>query len=170
MGKSALIPYLKLLLNKKHYDVHDFDERGVPSNADRKWRIKETKYWLNLGKMNIKNNISTVICGFSNPKEIINNDYTEFIFLDAESGTIKQRISGRYQTEKSRKEIERVSGNTVEKFIKDNIDFVETFRNICQNDKRCSIIDTNNKSPKKVAEQVVKVIEQRHERNDPKKD
>ena len=158
MGKSTLIPHLKLLLNKNHYDIHDFDERGVPTGVNRKWRIKETKHWLNLGKINIKNNISTIICGFSNPKEIIHNDYIELIFLDAKSEIIKQRISGRYQTEKSRQEIERVSGDTAEKFIKDNIDFLETFRNICQNDKRCSIVDTNNRLPKEIAKKIVEIM------------
>ncbi len=160
VGKSKVIPHLKLLLNKKSYDIHDFDERGVPPGADREWRIKETEFWINLGRVNIKNNISTIVCGFSNPKETIHNssDYIEFILLDAENETIKNRISGRYQTKKSRQELKRVSGCLVKEFIEDNTKFIKTLRSICQNDKRCSIINTTNKSPKEVAEQITEII------------
>jgi len=134
---------------------------GVPSNADRKWRIKETEYWIDLGRENIKNNISTIICGFSNPGEGIHNnkDYIKFILLDAGNEIIKQRIIGRYQTEESKQELKRVSGDSVKKFIEDNISFLETLRNICKNDKRCDIIDTINKPPQEVAELIMKVIE-----------
>jgi len=172
VGKSTLIPHLKLILNKRDYDIHDFDERGVPSNTDEKWRKRETEYWVNLGEENIKNNISTIICGFSNPEEIIHNNkkHIKFILLDASNGTIKQRIIGRYQTKKSRQELRRASGDSVKEFIEDNINFLKTLKNICQNDKRCNIIDTTNKLPKEITEQIVKVIEQRHEKNDPKKD
>jgi len=172
VGKSTTIPYLKSLLNKKAYDIHDFDERGVPSNADRQWRKRETEYWVNLGEENIKNNISTIICGFSNPEEIMHNnkDYIKFILLDASNETIKQRIIGRYQTKKSRQELRRASGDSVNKFIKDNIGFLKTLKNICQKDKRCNIIDTTNKLPKEITEQIVKVMEQKYEKNDPKKD
>ena len=160
VGKTTVIPHLKSLLNNENYDIHDFDERGVPDGADRQWRIKETEYWINYGKQNIKDNISTIICGFSNPKEIIYSDDNniKFILLDADDKTIRQRISERYQTAKSKQELKRVSGDTVERFIEDNINFLTTLRSICEKDKRCNIIDTINKSPKKIAKQVVEII------------
>lgn len=160
VGKSAVIPYLKPLFNRNDYDIHDFDERGVPSGADRQWRIKETEYWIELGRENIGNNISTIVCGFFNPKEAIhdNKDYIKFIFLDADSEIIEQRISGRYQTEKSRQELRRSTGKNVKKFIEDNVDFLEILRNICKDDRRCSIIDTTDKSPQEVAKRITRVI------------
>lgn len=159
-GKTTVILYLKSLLNNENYDIHDFDERGVPDGADRQWRIKETEYWINHGKQNIKDDISTIICGFSNPEEIVysDEDNIKFILFDADDKTIKQRIGGRYKTTKSKQELKRVSGDTVEKFIKDNINFLTTLRSICQKDKRCNIINTINKSPEKIAEQVVEII------------
>lgn len=159
-GKTTVIPHLKSLLNDKDFDIHDFDERGVPDGGGRQWRIKETEHWINYGKQNIKDGISTVICGFSNPEETVHNDNedTKFILLDADDKTIKQRISGRYQTEKSRQELKRVSGDTVERFIEGNITFLETLRSICKDDKRCDIVDTINKLPKEVAKQVVEII------------
>jgi len=161
VGKTAVIPFLKSNLPKEKYDIRDFDERGVPNDVDRKWRISETEYWIDLGEENIKNNISTIICGFSNPEETIHNDnkdYIKFILLDASNEAIEQRIVGRYQTEESKQELRRVSGDSVKKFIKDNINFLETLRNICRDDERCKIIDTTDLTPKKVAVQIVKYI------------
>ncbi len=159
-GKTTVIPYLRSLLDNENYDIHDFDERGVPDGADKQWRIKETEYWINYGKQNIKDDISTIICGFSNPEEIVYSDWDniKFILLDADDKTIKQRISERYKTETSKEELKRVFGDTVERFIEDNVNFLATLRNICQKDKRCNIINTINKSPEKIAEQVVEII------------
>ena len=159
-GKTTVIPHLKSLLSYKDYDIHDFDERGVPNKSDTKWRIEETKYWIDIGEKNLENGVSTIICGFSNPKEAVHsdNDNIEFILLDADNKTIKQRISGRYQTEKSKQELLRVTGDGVEKFIKDNTSFLETLKNICEKDKRCNIVDTTSKTPKEVTKQLVKII------------
>lgn len=44
-GKTAILPYLKELLGDK-FNVYDFDEIGVPENADKKWRQESTEKWL----------------------------------------------------------------------------------------------------------------------------
>jgi len=157
VGKSAVIPYLKLFLNDKKYNIYDFDERGVPDEAGRNWRIKETKYWINFAKKNIKNNISTIICGFSNPEEIVNNNIN-FILLDADNKIIKNRIIGRYKTEKSKQELKRVMNVGVDVFVKNNVSFLLTFKNICEKDKRCCVVSTINKLPKDIAREIVKII------------
>lgn len=158
VGKSAVISHLKLLLNDKDYDIHDFDERGVPSGANRQWGRDEARYWIDFGMQNIKNGISTIVCGFANPEEIIHNNNIEFILLDANEKIIEQRIDERYQTKESKQELKRVTNCTVEKFIKNNTSFLAILRDICKNDKRCNIVNTINKSPKNVAKQVVKTI------------
>ena len=43
-GKTASISYLKDLLPK--FSIYDFDEIGVPENADKKWRHQATEDWL----------------------------------------------------------------------------------------------------------------------------
>ncbi len=159
VGKTTIINHLKSLLSNKYYDIHDFDERGVPNNASRDWRKRETQYWINLGKQNFKENIFTIICGFSNPEEISKSEKNiSFILLDADKETIRERISGRYKTQKSIEELKRVSGKTLEIFIRDNANFLEVLRNIFEKDKRCDIVNTNNKAPKDVAIDVVKII------------
>ncbi len=159
VGKTTIINHLNFLLANKYYDIHDFDKRGVPDNATRDWRKEETQYWINLGKQNFKKGINTIICGFSNPEEIskLEKD-VYFILLDANKETIKERISGRYKTQKSIKELKRVSGKTLDLFIRDNANFSEVLRNIFEKDKRCDIVNTNNKAPKDVAKDVVKII------------
>lgn len=44
-GKTAVMPYLKELLGDG-IAVYDFDDIGVPDDADKKWRQESTKKWL----------------------------------------------------------------------------------------------------------------------------
>ncbi len=44
-GKTAVMPYLKELFGSK-IPVYDFDDIGVPENADKKWRQESTEKWL----------------------------------------------------------------------------------------------------------------------------
>lgn len=44
-GKTAIIPHLKKLLGKQTA-IYDFDDIGVPPNADKKWRQESTELWL----------------------------------------------------------------------------------------------------------------------------
>lgn len=60
-GKTVCIPGLEKRLPE--FDIHDFDERDVPSDADARWRQKETEYWINRGIENQRLGKDTVICG-----------------------------------------------------------------------------------------------------------
>ncbi|MCB9493293.1 MAG: AAA family ATPase [Epsilonproteobacteria bacterium] len=44
-GKTTIIPVLKRSLGD-NWLVHDFDDIGVPQNADKKWRQESTEKWL----------------------------------------------------------------------------------------------------------------------------
>ncbi|STX51747.1 Uncharacterised protein [Legionella busanensis] len=44
-GKTAVIPNLKELLGD-NIAVYDFDDIGVPENADKKWRQESTEQWI----------------------------------------------------------------------------------------------------------------------------
>jgi GNAT superfamily N-acetyltransferase len=44
-GKSAVMPLLKELLGD-NFSVYDFDDIGVPIDADKKWRQESTEKWL----------------------------------------------------------------------------------------------------------------------------
>jgi len=41
IGKSTLTSTLSQKLDINIFDVHDFDERDVPNNADKSWRKSE---------------------------------------------------------------------------------------------------------------------------------
>ena len=158
-GKSSLIPYLKVRLSQKQFDVHDFDERGVPDGVDREWRLDETKHWLDLGAINAKRGISTIITGFSKPDEIrdvLSNNNIEVLFclLDTSPNVIRKRLGGRYITEESQEEIKRVSGDTPKKFIEDNALYASELRKLCK-DWDGHIINTDNLNPEEVATDIV---------------
>lgn len=44
-GKSTILPNLNALLGTS-YNVFDFDDIGVPKNADKKWRQEATEQWI----------------------------------------------------------------------------------------------------------------------------
>lgn len=159
VGKSAIIPRLRLRLPKDRFDVHDFDERGVPTNASRAWRISETQYWIEQGMMNVKKGISTIICGFANPEErpqlvVEEGVSVNYILLDADEATVQARLSGRYQDRERINEIQRVSGGSVESFIHQNVTFLPTLRAICRH-AGCVVVDTNRQTIEMVADEVV---------------
>lgn len=60
-GKTAVIPGLRKRL--MHFDIHDFDERGVPAEADTRWRQQETEVWINRAIENQRLGRDTVVCG-----------------------------------------------------------------------------------------------------------
>jgi broad-specificity NMP kinase len=155
VGKTTVIEPLKKLLDPS-FEVHDFDERGVPDNVQRQWRLDETKFWIDLGKENSKKNINTVVCGFVKPSEV-NNSSVSCILLDANSEIIKQRLWTRYQTPKSIKIIERVSGKSVQKFIDDNIYYSSVIREEAK-DYGTKSINTSFLSPEQVAMEILKYL------------
>jgi len=68
VGKTSIINLLKKALKK--YEIHDFDDVGVPDNPPLTWRYETTKHWLKIGKDNLAKNKSTIICGLTIPQEI----------------------------------------------------------------------------------------------------
>ncbi|MBP6931443.1 MAG: AAA family ATPase [Candidatus Pacebacteria bacterium] len=100
-GKTTLMNSLKGKLPTGSFRVYDFDEIGVPENADKKWREESTDKWIQISNENEKNKISTVICGVSAPSEILNspslNKDTDLVFgiLHADDEVIKSRLKER---------------------------------------------------------------------------
>ena len=102
-GKSTLVPLLKEQLPL--YNVHDFDEVGVPDDVDLSWRLETTDFWLKKSKDNLVNNTSTIICGTSVPEEILNSSEYDsslivlFGFIEISEATIQERLSSRGWTQ-----------------------------------------------------------------------
>ena len=160
-GKTTVLSILKNILPKDLYDLHDLDERGVPKNGGRQWRLEETKHFISVGKENAEKGIVTIISGFFRPSEIKDiapdQENAHFILLDADSNTVEKRIHDRYSTEESRKKFTDKHGKTVEQFVQENISFTDTIRAEAREYDN-TIIDTNNKTPEMVAREVAGVV------------
>ncbi|NOY35711.1 MAG: hypothetical protein GXP44_02225 [bacterium] len=162
IGKSTLVFYLKSIFDSANFKIHDFDERGVPNNADKNWRQSETLHWAQLGKENLKEGISTIVCGFMKSSEIqdaikqlaIN---VQVCVLDANPEIILSRISGRYTTPESLIELKRTTGKTPEKFAADNVWISSKFREEAKKNNY-HLLDTSKFAPKDVAKNVQKWI------------
>lgn len=161
VGKTSVMRCLKLLLPTS-FEIHDFDERGVPAGADHLWRINETRYWIELGSQKVEQGLSFVVCGFANPDEIadIQKDFStveiETILLDADDEVIEQRLRNRNQDGAVKADLERVTGSA-EEFIKNNRNFTPVLRAICQK-HGCQIIDTTHIKPEEVAVKLVELL------------
>lgn len=155
IGKTTVMNEVQKLILGRNFELHDFDERGVPDNADKVWRMSETKHWISVGKENQKRNISTIIFGFCKPEEI--DSEVEIILLDGKPEAIEERIKGRYLTEESRAELTRTTGKTVEKFVTDNVYVASLLRKSCEG-LGCTIIATDNRSPRDIAQEVVDLV------------
>jgi len=75
VGKTAILPFIKA--NLPQFNIHDFDEVGVPSYPSRKWRKETTKRWVDLSVVNLKSKIPTIILGV-----IVPQDVAEFVPKD----------------------------------------------------------------------------------------
>ncbi|MCX6744457.1 MAG: hypothetical protein NTX82_02955 [Candidatus Parcubacteria bacterium] len=164
VGKSTIIPHLKSLLSGDKFVIYDFDERGVPEDADRGWRISETKHWLSEGNLNSKNGKSTIICGFIKPSDLgdynlTNNKSTEvvLILLSAKPEIIRQRLITRYTKNGVFDESKMVIGKTIDEFIKGNVWFSEQILKEFE-DNNLPIIDTSGLTPAEVAKESAEII------------
>lgn len=162
VGKTTVLNLLKEQLLVSSFSTYDFDERGVPDNADKDWRRSETEYWLSLGIENKKLNKNTVVCGFMKPEEIEEmtkklGDKPIVIFLDADADTISERIRGRYLDETLVKELFRATGKSVEKFIEDNIYYSNILRKDCLQ-HTYEAVDTTGKAQGQVLGEVIAII------------
>jgi broad-specificity NMP kinase len=158
IGKTTLIKELTAKLDKNTFAIHDFDERGVPDNADKNWRQSETSHWVEVGKNNKKNGIATVVCGFMKFTEIhdslsLYDTEAKVCLLDANEAVITGRILGRYTTPESVMELDRTTGKTPEKFAADNVWVSSKFRTEAK-EAGYFIVDTSKLSPAEVGEEI----------------
>lgn len=160
-GKTTAISILKTKLAQDKYDLHDLDERGVPAGGGRPWRFEETKYFIEIGRSNTEKGITTIVSGFARPSEMEElapgQENIKFILLYAGPDTLEKRIQGRYPTEESRLKFQNKHNKTVEKFVEENVNFTETMKNEAL-EYGSEIIDTNQKTPDEVAEEIIKIV------------
>lgn len=154
-GKTSLIKPLSSLLGS-NFDIHDFDERGVPDNVNIEWRISETAYWIDIANKNSLKGISTIICGNSIP-EISSELQVIFLILDLSEEKIRERLLNRYNNPEKVKDLKRMTGQTPEESIQANIYNTHSLRKLFKEHKIKSI-DTSYKTSEKVAEEAALYI------------
>jgi len=162
VGKTSIMPFMKTLLPSEKYEIHDFDERGVPANADGNWRISETKYWVDLGSKLASIGKNIIVCGFVKPADFQDQLSNKslgitLIFLDAQPEIIRQRLVGRYTKDGYFDEDQMVIGKSINVFIDGNIYISGQMKKMFA-ELDCPIIDTSDLNPEGVAAQVSKFI------------
>ncbi len=158
VGKSTLMPFLRELLPTT-FTVVDFDSRGVPDGADHAWRKKEATHWLNEGSVLLQSGQCLVVCGFVKLGDFDSTQLEELtiIVLDADADTIRARLVGRYTKNGVFDETQMVIGKSVQEFIDGNVWYSQKMREESATEG-LSVIDTSNKTPSEVAQEVARII------------
>ena len=163
VGKTSAVKCLKKMVSTDKYDIHDFDERGVPDGGGPVWHDAETRFWLETAATNAKEGKDTIISGFANPdqfKKVYRSGTdipAQLILLTSSDETLRTRLQNRHSTPATIKEINRASGVSLDTFIEDNVSFTPTLRTIFKNN-HFPIIDTNGKSPEEVAREIIQIV------------
>ena len=145
-GKSTVMELLKAELPATHFSVHDFDEVGVPDNADQTWRIATTQYWIEKAQQYAAQNKSVVICGVTVPTEVMEAiKHTGlqpcFAILKIDDVMIKQRLQERGWSEQ---------------VIQDNINWAHALESQVKATKQHLILKTSNFGrPTDIAHQLI---------------
>ncbi len=131
-GKSTLMMLLKLQLLGLQFAVYDFDEVGVPANADQVWRQQTTDYWLIKAGENSLQNISTIICGVTVPSEVLGSLHKPdlpiyFGFIKVADAIIHNRLQQR---------------GWDEQLIQDNLTWAQFLQNEVEQQQNFIIVDT----------------------------
>ena len=141
-GKSTLTTLLQEKLPTLNFAIHDFDEVGVPAEANATWRQATTDYWLTKAVKNTEKRISTIICGVIVPTEVINSmvkpsNPISFGFIHISNELIIQRLQERQWSSQQ---------------IQDNINWAHVLEKEVTLQKSHLIIDGSSKTPNDVAQ------------------
>tara|TARA_Y100000294_G_C8377760_1_gene265422 strand:- start:38 stop:538 length:501 start_codon:yes stop_codon:yes gene_type:complete len=148
-GKTTLVDHLKRSLSKA--EVHDFDEGGVPNDADETWRKQRTNEWLEKAKLYHQKGKSTIICGVTVPDEIKNSPAYDpslnvhYALIHITETEIRKRLNQRgWSTQQ----------------IDDNVTWAKHLESYVKAEKKQYIVDGARNNPHQAAERVVKWIKQ----------
>ena len=145
-GNSSILKLLHSL--GPDFDVHDFDETGVPDNPPLQWRLDTTDYWLKLAAKNAKKKVSTIVSGLSFPSEIKKSPSFKyapnvfFCLLDVSESERRKRLKKRGAS----------------KDVISDLNQLHSLRNEFKNCSNCFVIDTNDKEIEEVAKKVASWI------------
>ena len=148
-GKTTLIQYLQKQLSKNLFEIYDFDENGVPADADQEWRQKTTGYWLTKAQENSTHKKSTIICGVTVPTEILNSSKKTdqpiyFGFIKVADEEVRQRLKQRGWNDQ---------------LIHDNINWAHYLEAEVKKQKNHIIVDNSvRRTPEEIAYELVQWI------------
>ncbi len=157
-GKSTMVPLLKKMLPGV-FKVFDFDQRGVPENVDKRWRLATTKYWLRVAKKNEKKKIITVMCGLAIPSEIykskqeLKGPTVAIALLDTSASQIRIRLKKRFSTKAKIRNLKKVTGLTIAECIAANIAHAKLLRKEAQR-YHCVRFNTSRTMPMRTAKKI----------------
>ncbi len=165
-GKTTIYELLKHDSDLKNIDFHDIDENGIPQvglEPWRKFRVEELYY---NATRQLENNISSVICGNTQPHEVIESRFyqpqhnTHFLLLNTSLSVIRQRLNKRFvQQEANNIYNESFKKGSLSKILRSNTEFKRRLVNSISTQKKGYTISTNSDDIKVNYKKVKQLIE-----------
>jgi len=148
-GKSTLAVRLKQILPTDQFDVHDFDERGVPFPTPACWRPEETGHWHGVASENARQGRTTIICGATHADEIVASTPTHLpmprlCLLETSHEDIARRLAERFKNPVFRDYLYQQSGQSPEDLIEEMRLYAPQLRELFQRPEyRAIFLDTS---------------------------
>lgn len=89
----------------------------------------------------------------------------QIILLDVSANFLRRRLYGRHATPESKQEIERAAGIPLDEFVEQCVSFAPKLRLIFKQNN-FPIVDTDNKIPEAVAQEVMNIIFQKNNKQE----
>lgn len=158
-GKSTLVKELRQAA-LSNVAVYDFDELGVPLDADQSWRIATTRQWLDTSKDNAAKGVTTVVLGLTHPAEVdaIAREVgitIRYCMLEVESEELKRRLLAyRFSTPERVGNLQKYGGVTPEQFFENNERHVAQIRAEAIQ-QHAYMLDTTHLTPQQVCLEII---------------
>jgi len=150
VGKTSILKLLNAKLPKANFDIHDFDELGVPlENLSLQWRLDATYHWIDKAIKNQKKNLNTIIVGLSLPSEV--GDIKE-------STMLREIIFCLLDVSEKEREKRLIKRGALQEVILDLEQHASLRKEVGKTNYKKTIIDTTNLSIAETAEKVIKFI------------
>lgn len=159
MGKSTVVKGLREK-DPEGFEIFDFDELGVPLDADTNWRIETTGKWLDKAQEVAEEGKVLVLVGLTQPDEVETvakekGIEVRYCMLEAEEEELERRLKAwRFSTPERIALLKKYEGVTVDEYLEKNRNHINLIRKEAEK-RNAYFIDTTSLKPDDVVRKVL---------------
>jgi RNase adaptor protein for sRNA GlmZ degradation len=159
VGKSTVVKGLREK-GPEGFEIFDFDELGVPLDADTNWRIETTGKWLDKVRGIAVEGKILVVVGLTQPDEVEKaakekGVEVSYCMLEADEEELERRLKAwRFSTPERIASLKKYEGVTVDEYFEKNRNHINLIKKEAEKGN-AYFIDTTHLKPDEVARKVL---------------